>query len=120
MTVIDSLGQVHTAWRRLRPHLLTCEHILMPCRSLTYEAPSNELLEALTVLVRYATVFDDPSAAGGGGGPVAAAAALRPAQGVAAWLPLPPVASAPPGAAGKQSWRPPPRLGAAGSPSAQV
>ena len=75
------------------------------CRSLTYEAPSNEVLEALGVLVRYVTVHEEP----------------LPAQGATPWLPLPPVvAAAPSPAAGRQGWRPPPRLGAAGAPAAQV
>ncbi len=71
------------------------------------------------MLVRHATVEDDDpavSAAASGGG----RHAPRPAQGAAAWLPLPPVAAAPPGTASRAGWRPPPRLGAAGAPAAQV
>jgi hypothetical protein len=78
------------------------------------------VLEALAVLVRYVTVYEDTpsSAAAGGHTPQQQ---LLPAQGGAQWLPLPPVAAAPPVAAtGRQGWRPPPRLGAAGSPAAQV
>lgn len=41
-------------------------------------------------------------------------------QGLSPWLPLPPVAAAPPQVTGRTPRRPPPALGAAGSPSAQV
>ncbi|KAI3437911.1 hypothetical protein D9Q98_000356 [Chlorella vulgaris] len=93
-----------------------------PMWSTTYEPPSEDLLEALTELVKYATVAD-------GGGK------RQPAQGVSPWLPmaqlhtlLPPAAAAQHGGGGGSSAGPlvptilggPTKLGIAAQPPAQA
>lgn len=82
-------------------------------RGITYEAPSEDLLEALHVLMRYLTVVEDP------GDPDSAA---KPAQQLhAAWLPLAPLFTPiTPAHSMRSTASPsgppsgPPRLGAAG------
>lgn len=78
-------------------------------RSLSYEAPSDETLEALALLVRHAVVSD-----GSGSGPPS------PAQVASPWLPQPPVVVSPPHLTGITPRLPPAILGAAGSSSAQA
>ena len=89
-----------------------------PCRSTIYEPPSDDLLEALTELVKYATVADS-------------GAKRTPAQGGAPWLPaiqlhtlLPPALAAQRGggaaAAVPHIAAGPAKLGAAAAPAAQA
>lgn len=94
-----------------------------PCRSTTYEPPSEDLLEALTELVKYVTVADSGNK-------------KQPAQAASAWLPmaqahtlLPPALAAQRGSggggAGPAAAVPailagPSRLGAAAQPQAQA
>ena len=84
----------------------------MICRVLSYQPPSEDLVEALVQLVRYVTVVEDaPRSVGGGavpaprsvssGGvgavPAAPLPASRPAQSAASsWLPESPVRTSPP------------------------
>lgn len=106
-------------------HLLCTAHLPTPprtrcwcCRSTTYEPPSEDLLEALTELVKFATVAD-------------AGSKRQPAQGGAPWLPtaplhtlLPPALAAQRGggatAAVPHIAAGPAKLGAAAAPAAQA
>lgn len=97
-------------------------HASPPCRGTTYEPPSEDLLEALTELVKYATVADSGNK-------------RQPAQASTPWLPatqlhtlLPPALAAQRGACAAGGPPPavpaipagPARLGAAAHPQAQA
>lgn len=87
---------------------LSCWLPLM-CRALSYQPPSEDLVEALVQLVRYVTVVEDvprgavpPRSGGPGGGGVVPAPipvprpAQQPLSAASSWLPESPLRTSPP------------------------